>query len=83
MSNQALASYVERLTSLEEEKKDVLGHIKELKAEAKSTGYDPAALAEVVKRKMMDDDKKKKAAQKAEIARLYAKEIGQLQLFDD
>ena len=83
MSNQALSSYVDRLIQLEEEKKEASGLIKELKSEIKSSGYDVEGLAEFVRRKMMDDDKKKKAKRKFEAARLYAREMGQLDLFED
>ena len=61
----------------------VIEMIKELKTEAKSSGFDAAALAEVVRRKLWDEKRKTKAKEKDNAARLYAKEIGQLHLFDD
>lgn len=83
MSNGSLSSYVNRLMQLELERKENSEIIKELKTEAKSSGFDPDALAEVVRRKMWDEKKKTKAKEKDNAARLYAREIGQLHLFDD
>jgi uncharacterized protein (UPF0335 family) len=81
MSNGTLESYIERLTTLEREKKQVADLVRDLKAEAKSTGFDPDALAEVVRRVLWDEDKVAKAKEKAEAAKLYAEKIGQLNLF--
>ena len=81
MSNESLDKYIERLTTLEREKKQVADLVKDLKAEAKSTGFDPDALAEVVRRILWDEDKVAKAKEKAEAAKLYAEKIGQLNLF--
>lgn len=83
MSNESLSSYIDRLMQLEIERKENSEMIKELKTEAKSSGFDPEALAEVVRRKMWDEKKKAKAKEKDTAARLYAKEIGQLHLFDN
>jgi len=83
MSNESLSSYIDRLVTLEMEKKENAEMIKELKTEAKSSGFDAAALAEVVRRKLWDEKRKTKAKEKDNAARLYAKEIGQLHLFDD
>jgi uncharacterized protein (UPF0335 family) len=81
MSNGTLESYIERLTTLEREKKQVADLVRDLKAEAKSTGFDPDALAEVVRRILWDEEKIAKAKEKAESAKLYAERIGQLNLF--
>ena len=81
MSNESLNGYIDRLVSLEREKKTVTGLVKDLKQEDKSAGYDPEAITEVCNRILWDEKKKEKARAKAEMARLYAEKIGQLALF--
>ena len=81
MSNESLDKYIERLTTLEKEKAQVTDLIKDLKAEAKSTGFDADAIQELVRRMLWDEAKVAKAKEKAEAAKLYAEKIGQLNLF--
>ena len=65
MSNESLSSYIDRLMQLELERKENSEMIKDLKTEAKGSGFDAEALAEVVRRKMWDEKKKAKAKEKA------------------
>jgi len=81
MSNSEIGSYIDRLHALEKEKIQAAEMIKELKAEAKSNGFDAEAIAEVVKRMMMKEERLKKLREKEEAARLYAENKGQLNLF--
>jgi len=81
MSNISLDSYIDRMFSLEKEKKQATDMIKDLKSEAKSNGFDSEAISEVVKRRLMDEKKIAKLREKAETARMYAEKIGQLNLF--
>lgn len=81
MSNSEITSYIDRLYSLENEKQQAAEMIKELKAEAKSNGFDAEAIAEVVKRMMMKEERLKKLRAKEDAARLYAESKGQLRLF--
>lgn len=53
-----LRSFVERIETLEEEKKAVAEQIKEVKAEAKAEGYDAKILALVLKVRKMDPDER-------------------------
>ncbi len=76
-----LNTYIDRLATLEREKKQVSELVKDLKTEAKSEGFDPDALAEVVRRMLFDEDKVAKLKEKAELAKLYAEKLGQLTLF--
>ena len=83
MSNESLSSYIDRLVTLEMEKKENAEMIKELKTEAKSSGFDTSALSDVVHRKLLDEKRKTKVKAKEKAARLYARELGQLDLFED
>lgn len=81
-SNTALQSYVDRLVSLNKEKKQVGELMKELKSEAKANGFDPAAMDEFVRRILANEETLKKNKDKVELAKVYAKALGQLSLFD-
>ncbi len=49
-----LKSFIERIERLEEEKKALGADIREVYGEAKSTGYDPKIMRQVVKLRKMD-----------------------------
>ena len=54
---------IERIERLEEEKKGISDDIKDVYLEAKSAGYDPKAMRQVVRiRKMKPDDRKEMEA---------------------
>jgi uncharacterized protein (UPF0335 family) len=53
-ARERLRSFIERIERLEEEKKDLLGTIREVYAEAKGTGFDPKIMRQVVKLRKMD-----------------------------
>ena len=71
MSNISLDSYIDRMFSLEKEKKQATDMIKDLKSEAKSNGFDSEAISEVVKRRLMDEKKIAKLREKAPDAGPY------------
>ena len=48
---------IERIERLTEERKGISDDIKDVFSEAKATGYDPAIMKEVIKRRAMDRDK--------------------------
>ena len=50
----SLASYVQRIERMEEEKRERATDIKEIYTEAKSTGFDVKVLREVVRRRRKD-----------------------------
>lgn len=81
-SNTALQSFVDRLVSLHKEKKQTMDIIKDLKSEAKSNGFDPAALDELVKRILASEEALKKNKDKSDLAKVYANAIGRISLFD-
>jgi uncharacterized protein (UPF0335 family) len=58
-----LRSFIERIERLEEEKRALLGDIKEVYAEAKATGFAPRIMRQVVRlRKMDTSDRQEQAA---------------------
>lgn len=62
-SDERLRLLIERIERLEEEKKGIGEDIKDVYAEAKSTGYDPAIMRRVIKlRKMKPDDRREAEA---------------------
>ncbi len=81
MDNSNLQSYVDRLVKLTTEKKQISDFISDLKAEAKSNGFDPGALDEIVGRIVAKEELLQRRKQREEIARVYAEAIGQLNLF--
>lgn len=62
-SDDRLRLLIERIERLEEEKKGISDDIKDVYAQAKSTGYDPKTMRRIVKlRKMKPDDRREAAA---------------------
>lgn len=66
-----LQSFIDRLYERETEKQAVAQDIRDIKAEVKAAGFEPAALAAIVKEKMRDADKAAKAAKLAETIDKY------------
>jgi len=66
MADQRLVSIVDRVVRLEEERRGIAADIKDIITEAKSAGYDPKALRQVVKRRMEDaaDAEKREAIER-------------------
>jgi uncharacterized protein (UPF0335 family) len=58
-AQQALRSIVERVERLTEEKAALAGDIREIFAEAKSTGFDTKAIKEIIKIRKQDRDKRR------------------------
>jgi uncharacterized protein (UPF0335 family) len=56
-----LRSFIERIERLEEEKKGVAEDIKEVFAEAKSTGFDIKTMRQIIKLRGMDEAKRQEA----------------------
>ena len=52
----ALRSYIERIERLEEEKKPLADDIKDIYAEAKSTGFDVNIIRQIVRLRKMDEN---------------------------
>ncbi|MAU40631.1 MAG: hypothetical protein CMF31_03320 [Kordiimonas sp.] len=59
----ALRSFIERVERLEEDKKAIADDIKDVYAEAKSTGFDPKIMRQIVRlRKMESQDRQEQEA---------------------
>lgn len=51
-----LRQYIERIERLEEEKRALMADIKDIYSEAKSTGFEPKVMRQIVKIRAMDKD---------------------------
>lgn len=56
ISTERLKSFVERIERLEEEKRTLADDIKEVKKEAKGSGFDVKVIAYIIKLRRMDKD---------------------------
>jgi uncharacterized protein (UPF0335 family) len=63
----------ERIERMEEEKKGIADDIKDIYIEAKSRGYDPKIMRQIVKLRAMDTDKRK---EQQSLIDVYASAIG-------
>ncbi|MBT5186675.1 MAG: DUF2312 domain-containing protein [Kordiimonadaceae bacterium] len=71
----ALRSYIERIERLEEEKKALADDIKDIYAEAKSTGFDAKIIRQIVRlRKMDENDRQEQEA----LLDLYTHALGMI-----
>ena len=70
-SSAQLKSIIERAVRLEEEKKTITVDLKELYLEAKSNGFEPAALKALVKEQLEEDSKKAKREEREAIIETY------------
>lgn len=75
MTNNQLQSIVERIEKLEEEKAAIANDIKEVYSEAKSNGFDPKILKQVIA--LRKKDAQKVAEEKAILA-VYMDALGML-----
>lgn len=68
-----LASYVERIERLEEEKANLMADIKEVYGEAKGLGYDVKILRQIIRLRKMEDHER---AEQEEILEVYKRALG-------
>lgn len=68
-----LRQFVERVETLEAEKKDIAAGIKEVMAEAKARGYDTKALKKLIALRKRDKDD---IAEENAILRMYGEALG-------
>lgn len=54
ISGDALRLFIERIETLEEEKRNISGDINDVYAEAKGTGYDPKIMRQIVRLRRME-----------------------------
>ena len=76
--NKELHALARRYADLEQQRAEIASEISDLKAEAKSQGFDPALLAKVVRVMLMDADKRKKALDQIELFDTYLAGVGLL-----
>ena len=81
MGNANLRSYIDRLVKIKQEQRQTAEFLSDVKAEAKSNGYDTGALDEIVSRIIAKEELLKRRKEREEIAKVYAEAIGQLNLF--
>ena len=55
-SAQQLTQFIERIERLEEEKRALMADIKDVYSEAKSTGFEPKIMRQVVRLRAMDSE---------------------------
>ncbi len=73
IGGQRLKTFIERIERLEEEKKALAEDIKEIYAEAKSTGFDTKTIRKVIALRKMDVEKRREAE---DLLDIYKSAIG-------
>ncbi len=68
-----LASYVERIERLEEEKANMMADIKEVYGEAKALGYDVKILRQIIRLRKQEDHER---TEQEEILEVYKRALG-------
>ncbi|PKR56370.1 DUF2312 domain-containing protein [Thalassospira lohafexi] len=68
-----LASYVERIERLEEEKSNLMTDIKEVYGEAKALGYDVKILREIIRLRKIEDHER---SEQEQILEVYKRALG-------
>ena len=73
VSGNQLRQYIEQIEKLEEEKANIAGDIREVFAEAKSNGFDPKIMRQVLKIRKMNKDE---LAEQEEVLSVYLQALG-------
>lgn len=73
VAGKRLASFLDRIERLEEEKKGLAEDIKEIYAEAKGTGFDVKTMRKILKLRKMEADRRR---EEEELVELYKAAIG-------
>ena len=76
--NGQLKAIVERIEAEETRKAEASENVREIYAEARSNGYDPAALRVLVKERREDMDKRKRRQTREELVEVYRNALGLL-----
>lgn len=77
-ARQQLKGIVERITRLEQEKKEIADDIKDIYKEAKSNGFDPKALRKIVKESQQTPGQRAAARETEAITDIYRANLGML-----
>lgn len=70
---EALRNFIERIERLEEERKGLADDVKDVYAEAKSHGFDPKIMRQVIRLRKMEEDARK---EQEALIDLYAHALG-------
>lgn len=73
VAGERLKSFIERIERLETEKKVIAEDIKEVYAEAKTTGFEPKIIRKIISFRKMDIEKRR---EETELLDLYMSAIG-------
>lgn len=73
ISGDRLRSYIERIERLNSEKAELAADIRDIFAEAKSAGFDPKVMRQVIKLRRMERSDR---AEQEEMVQLYMSAIG-------
>ena len=71
MDNANLQSYIDRLVKIKQEQRQLAEFLSDVKAEAKSNGYDTGALDEIVSRIIAKEELLKRRKEREEIGRAH------------
>ena len=74
-----LKQYIERIERLEAEKIEVMGHIRDIFADAKSNGFDPKIIKQIIKERKMD---KNELDEQETLLMMYKRALGMLPELD-
>ncbi|MEJ0092801.1 MAG: DUF2312 domain-containing protein [Methylocella sp.] len=77
-SSGLLRSLVDRIVRLEEEKKEIAADIKEVKAQAKSEGFDVKVITQMVREALMDESARATQREFEELCEVYRASLGML-----
>jgi uncharacterized protein (UPF0335 family) len=80
VSGEALKQYIEKIERLEQEKVDILNNIKDVFAEAKSGGFEPKIMKQIIKERRMD---KTDLDEQETMIAMYKRALGMLPELDD
>lgn len=70
---EALKNFIERIERLEEEKRGLSDDVKDVYAEAKSHGFDPKIMRQIIRLRKMEEDARK---EQEALIDLYAHALG-------
>jgi len=79
IAREQLRAFIERIETLEAEKKSISDDIRDVYAEAKGGGFDPKAMREIVKLRKQEPHER---SEQEAVLDLYKQALGMLPLFE-
>ena len=73
ISAEQLKRYIESIEDLENQKREVLVHIKEMYDRAKSEGFEPKVMRQIIRARKMDEDE---LSEQESLLEVYKKALG-------